>query len=100
MTASPTPQFRYRRATGDDRDILRAMYILTDQWGDESRPVSEGIDEELAAYVDAWTPQQPGVILERVPGDDSAEDSRSGLCCGLWRRPHRSGCRVAAYLHL
>lgn len=75
MTASLPPQFRYRRATGDDRDILRAMYILTDQWGDESRPVSEGIDEELAAYVDAWTPQQPGVILERVPGDDSAEDS-------------------------
>ncbi|HIW90779.1 MAG TPA: GNAT family N-acetyltransferase [Candidatus Corynebacterium avicola] len=51
------------------------MYILTDQWGDESRPVSEGIEEELAAYVDAWTPQQPGIILERVPGEDSAQDS-------------------------
>ncbi|MCJ7859106.1 GNAT family N-acetyltransferase [Corynebacterium kalidii] len=66
MTGSPGPAaaLRYRLAVEADREFLRALYILTDQWGDEDRPVSDGIEEELAAYVGKWTPEQPGIILE------------------------------------
>lgn len=64
----PRPELRYRPALEGDRDFLRALYILTDQWGDESRPVSDGIDDELEAYVERWTPDQPAVILEDVGG--------------------------------
>jgi hypothetical protein len=68
MTGSPGPTaaLRHRPAVEGDREFLRALYILTDQWGDEDRPVSDGIGEELEAYVDRWTPEQPGVILEDV----------------------------------
>jgi GNAT superfamily N-acetyltransferase len=97
VTTEPsTPQFRYRRATGGDRDVLRAMYILTDQWGDESRPVSEGIDEELAAYVDAWTPDQPGVILEQLPGQSSGGDATA--VGAAWLRTFTSDAPGAGYV--
>ncbi|MGV0870365.1 N-acetyltransferase family protein [Corynebacterium kalidii] len=72
MTGSPehaagqAPELRYRSAVEADREFLRALYILTDQWGEEDRPVSDGIDEELDAYVGNWTPDQPGVILEAL----------------------------------
>ncbi|MDN5682797.1 GNAT family N-acetyltransferase [Corynebacterium glyciniphilum] len=59
-----SPDLRFRPAVDGDREFLRALYILTDQWGDEEQPVSEGIDEELEAYVDRWTPDQPAVILD------------------------------------
>lgn len=78
MTDHPT--LRYRSATEDDRGFLRELYILTDQWGDTSRPVSEGIEDELELYVNRWTPDQPGVILEAVT------DSGTLPVGGAWLR--------------
>ncbi|MDN5581015.1 MULTISPECIES: GNAT family N-acetyltransferase [unclassified Corynebacterium] len=66
-----TTALRYRPAVEADREFLRALYILTDQWGDESQPVSDGIEAEIEAYVDGWTPEQGGVILETDTGPDA-----------------------------
>ena len=39
------------------------MFRETDTWG-EDRDVSESFTEDVKLYVDAWSPEQGGVILE------------------------------------
>ncbi|AGF71684.1 GNAT family N-acetyltransferase [Corynebacterium halotolerans] len=57
-----TPEFRLRPATEADRTYLARLLYLTDVFGDESRPVSDNFAEDLGTYVDAWSPDQGGVI--------------------------------------
>lgn len=79
------PSLRYRPATEDDRGFLRDLYILTDQWGDTSRPVSEGVEDEIELYVNRWTADQPGVILEDVTEGNPTPVG------GAWLRTFTSG---------
>ncbi|AKK08014.1 acetyltransferase (GNAT) family protein [Corynebacterium testudinoris] len=72
----PMSDFHLRPATESDRTYLERLFHLADVWGDESQAPGEGYADDLAMYVDAWTPDQGGIIAyqQRVPAG------------GLWLR--------------
>lgn len=54
--------FLIRPATESDRTFLIRMFYLTDVFGDETRRVSETFPRDRQSYVDAWTPEQGGLL--------------------------------------
>lgn len=73
----PMSDFRLRPATESDRTYLERLFHLASVWGDETQTPKEGFAEDMGRYVDAWTPEQGGIIAispHRVPAG------------GLWLR--------------
>lgn len=54
----------FRRAQDSDRDFIHAMHREAETWGDPNKTLSEFFDEDDQLYVQEWSEDRGGVIVE------------------------------------
>lgn len=62
-TPDSSSSITFRRAVESDRGFLLDMFREADTWGGE-KDFAPSFDEDVVLYVDAWSEDQGGVILE------------------------------------
>ncbi|WP_129661204.1 GNAT family N-acetyltransferase [Rothia halotolerans] len=65
-----------RPAEEKDRAFLREMFVLTETWREPGADLPENFPADMERYVDRWSPEEGGVVLEETVPEDAGAAGR------------------------
>ena len=71
-TARDGSEITFRRPTEADRPFIEQMFREAETFGESDRDLPEGFDDDNHRYVDLWTEDQGGIVIQKEGQDIGA----------------------------
>lgn len=71
-TARDGSEITFRRPTEADRPFIEQMFREAETFGESDRDLPEGFDDDNHRYVDLWTENQGGIVIQKEGQDIGA----------------------------